>query len=121
MSEFKLEEHFQDPRTGETVTYIHIPKELLVTIEKYITENTGYAQNFMFLSRQLLMTFRQWNTVFDAASKVDEKMGKEVVYIREKMLLDSSWRFNIELKVMEKREPPPNIKDICEVKNNSKI
>ncbi len=107
MSEQKFDEKFVDPNTGETVTRLKIKPELLAEIEKNVNINAQGANNFLQISRQIVAMQIRQRAEFDAATKAEQDIGKEVLRIREKMSLDSSWIYNIPLKMMEKREAPP--------------
>ncbi|MFA6100379.1 MAG: hypothetical protein WC750_05960 [Patescibacteria group bacterium] len=110
----KFDEKFVDPNTGETVTRIKVPANLMGEIEKQVQINAQSAQGFLQISRQIVAMEIQQRAQFDMATKAEMDIGKEVVRIREKMGLDSSWIYNIPLKMVEKREPPPDTKTIGE-------
>lgn len=103
----KFDEKFQDPNTGETVTRLKIPADLLTEIEKNVNLNAQGANNFLQISRQIVSLQIRQREEFDRATKAEQDIGKEVLRIREKMKLDSSWIYNIPLKMMEKRDAPP--------------
>jgi hypothetical protein len=103
----KFDEKFQDPNTGETITRLKVPEELLKDIDKNVQVNAQGANNFLQISRQIIAMQIKQREEYDRANKAEQDIGKEVIRIREKMKLDSSWVYNIPLKMMEKREPPP--------------
>lgn len=106
MVEPKFDEKMVDPNTGEVITRIKVPEKMLPDIEKHITINAQAASQFMAISRQIVGMQKQQLAVFDQASLSEKEIGIAVIKAREKMNLDSSWIFNIPLKMMEKREPP---------------
>lgn len=112
MPEMKFKEKFQDPNTGELVTRVEIPPNLLVEIDKHVVNNSAGASAFLQLARMTVINIKQLIAQFDKASEAEQAIGKEVIRIREKMGLDSAWVYNIPLKMMEKREPPPDTKTI---------
>lgn len=114
MAETKFDEKFVDPNTGETITRVKCPVNLLTEVDKHIMANSMAAQNFMQISRNIMAMFLKDYEEFQKATKAEQDMGKEVIKIREKMGLDSSWVFNIPLKMMEKREPPADTRTIGE-------
>jgi hypothetical protein len=108
----KFDEKFVDPVTGETVTRVKIAEPLLVEIEKFVAVNANGANAFLQISRQIVTLQIQQRAQYDAATKAELDIGKEVIKIREKMGVDSAWIYNIPLKMLEKREPPPDTKTI---------
>ena len=114
MADQKFDEKFIDPNTGETVTRIKVPENLMTELEKNVQINAQGAQAFLQISRQLIAMQIQQRTQFDMATKAEMDIGKEVIRIRDKMGVDSSWIYNIPLKMLEKREPPPDTKTIGE-------
>jgi hypothetical protein len=114
MAEIKFDEKFVDPKTGETVTRVKCPENLLKEVDSHIMANSVAAQNFMQISRSIMEMFLKDYEEYMKATKSQNDMGKEVIKIREKMSLDSSWVFNIPLKMMEKREPPADTRTIGE-------
>ena len=114
MAEVKFDEKFVDPKSGETVTRVKCQENMLVEIEKHVQTNAQAAQIFMQISRQIMALFIKDYEEFQRATKAEQDMGKEVLKLREKMGLDSSWIFNIPLKMMEKREPPADTRMIGE-------
>ena len=112
MDDLKFDEKFQDPATGETVTRLKVPPALLTKLEENVQVNAQGANNFLNLSRQIWLAFKKWDEEAEKATKAEVEIGKEVIRIREKMGLDSAWVYNIPLKMVEKREPPPETKVI---------
>src|SRR3990167_2211143 len=107
MAEIKFDEKFQDQNTGETVTRIKVPEDLEKEITRHISANAESGQKFLQISRQVVGLQVRQKMEFDAATKSEQEIGKEVIRIREKMGLDSGWVYNIPMKMMEKREAPP--------------
>jgi len=114
MADQKFDEKFQDPNTGEIVTRIKLPDKHQGELAKVIEENGKHASAFMNLSRQLVQIQIQQRKEFDEASRYDQEIGKQVIKIREKMGLDSSWIYNIPMRIMERRQPPPEDKNLIE-------
>ena len=112
MAELKFDEKFVDPNTGETITRIKCPDNLLVEVDKQVMINSQSANIFMQISRQMVALSIKQREEYDKATKAEQDMGKEVIRIREKMGVDSSWVYNIPLKMLEKREPPADTKMI---------
>lgn len=110
MAEIKFDEKFVDPNTGETVTRLKIKPELLTELDKQVQLNAVGANNFLQIARQMWMMYKKLDEEGNKATKAEADIGKEVIKIREKMGVDSSWIYNIPLKMLEKREPPPETK-----------
>ena len=106
MPDHKIKEKFTDPKTGEIVTRIEVPEIHLPDIEKNVNANAQHANNFMQISRNLVGMQKRQFEEWEKANQAEQDIGKEVIRIREKMGLDSSWIYNIPLKMMEKREAP---------------
>lgn len=106
MAEVKFDEKFVDPNTGETITRVKIKPELLVELDKHVQSNAVGANNFLQVARQMWQLFKKLDEEGTKATKAEADIGKEVIRIREKIGVDSSWIYNIPLKMMEKREPP---------------
>lgn len=106
MTDKAFDQKFQDPKTGETVIRVKVPENMLPELEKHIAVNSQSANNFMAVSRQIVALQRKQNEEYDKATEAEKIIGKTVVIVREKMKLDSSWIYNMPLKMMEKREPP---------------
>lgn len=103
----KFDEKFVDPNTGETVTRVKVKLELLAELDKQVNINGQSANNFLQIARNLWQMWKKLDEEGNKASQAEQAIGKEVVKLRDKMGLDSSWIYNIQLKMMEKREPPP--------------
>lgn len=106
----KFDQKFIDPKTGETVIRLNVDPKLLAEIDIHINSDAKHKMDFVNISGNIVLLESQQKNLFDAINKLQESIGKEVIRIREKMKLDSSWIYNIQLKMMEKREPPENIK-----------
>lgn len=102
----QIDEKFTDQRTGETVSRIKVPENLSKEIKGFTQANAQHAGNFMQMAKQSIMIIKQLIKEYDSANESEQNIGKEVIRIREKIGLDSSWIYNIPLGVMEKREPP---------------
>lgn len=68
----KFDEKFQDPNTGETVTRIKIPPELLPEILKNVDLNAMSANNFLQISRQIVALQIRQKEEFDKATKAEQ-------------------------------------------------
>lgn len=112
MSDVKFDEKFVDPATGETVTRIKVPPNLLTEIEKNAGTSMMHANNFMQLCRNAVLIARRIVEEHDKATAAEQNLGKEVIRVREKMNVDTSWLYVIPLKMLEKREPPPDTKTV---------
>lgn len=112
----KIDERYQDPVTGEIVSRVNIPAELLPTVEKLIMENSQLAAQFMQMSKKLCELQQLQMKFFNEANQKEDKINEEVVILRDKLSLDTSWIYNIALKKMEKREPPEDAQMIGETK-----
>lgn len=112
MPKYEVSEKFLDQNTGETVTRVKIDEKLLPEIEKHINANALSANNFMGVSRQIVAMQIKQREEFDKAQNSEKEIGKAIIRTREKIGLDSSWVYNIGLKVMEKRDPPPETRTI---------
>ena len=104
----KFDEKFLDERTGETVLRIKVPEKYIADVEKPVTINAQSANNFLAISRQIEQLTRSRSVEFDKATAAEGDIAKIVIRTRESMGLDSSWVYNIPMKSMEKREPPPD-------------
>ena len=102
----KPDEQFIDPKTGEKVSRVKVPEKLINPIEEFFNKNSNHANNFLQLARQSVITLKQLMKEFDLASEGEIGVQKTVVTARERMGLDSSWIYNVPMKMMEKREPP---------------
>ena len=107
-----IDEKFKDPKTGETVTHRKIPEKFSIDLYKNVEMNAKHANEFMQLSRQLVQIQIAQKKSFDAASEAEQFIGKEVIRLREKMGLDSSWVYSLPLKMMERRTPPNDNEDL---------
>ena len=103
----EIAEKFQDPNTGETVTRVKITEQHLKEIETHINANSVAANNFLACSRQIVALQKKQNEEYEKAISSEKDIGKAIIKTREKIGLDSAWVFNIPLRMMEKREPPP--------------
>ena len=101
-----FDDKFVDQRTGERVTTINVPPNYSDQVSKFAQENAQHANAFMQLSRQRIQLERQALKAFDLATEAEKKVGEEVIRLRERMKLDSSWLYNMASQKMEKREPP---------------
>lgn len=110
--EKKPDENFTDPATGELVSRIKVPDELIKDIEDHVSTNARHANEFMQFSRQMVGLQKRQIQSFDEANKEEQLIGKEVLRIRERMKLDSGWIYNIPMRMMEKREPPADTRMI---------
>ena len=104
----KVDEKFQDQNTGEMVSRVKIPEGMGKKLEEHINANGASANNFLQIGRQIMALQIKQREEYDVATKEEAEVGKEVIRLREKMGLDSGWIYNIPLKSMEKREPPPD-------------
>ena len=104
----EFDEKFLDERTGETVLRIKVPEKYIADVENPVAENAAQANNFLSVCRQIEQLTRIKATAFDKATAAEGDIAKIVIRTRESMGLDSSWVYNIPLKSMEKREPPPD-------------
>lgn len=102
-----IAEKFQDSNTGEMVTRIKIPEQYLKDIEVHINTNAQSANNFLACSRQIVALQKKQLEEYDKAAGSEKDIGKAIIKTREKIGVDSSWVYNIPLKMMERREPPP--------------
>ena len=102
----KYDEEFVDQKTGESVKRVKVPERQYLRIDKAFNDNGQHAQAFLQLSRQTVITIKNLLREFDMAENGEQNVQKYVVAAREAMGLDSSWIYNVQLKMMEKRMPP---------------
>lgn len=107
MAEIKPDQELFDETTGEKIIRIKVNPEFLADLEKHANAAEKHANIFLQLSAQIVNLQIQQRSHFDLKNKADQDIGKEVIRIREKMKLDSSWVYNIPSKMLEKREAPP--------------
>ncbi len=118
MDNIKIDEKFFDENTGETVARIKVPDDLSKNINDYMVENSKVINNFLNLSRQIVVFTAKQKEEFDRAVKFEHEINKEVLRIREKIGLDSGWIYNLHLKIFEQRTPPPETKVLGDVAVN---
>lgn len=104
--EIKYDEELIDQKTGESIKRVKVPEKYYTNIEKAFNDNGQHAQAFLQLARQGVLLMRNMLKEYDLAEKMEQEVQKHVVLSRENMGLDSSWIYNIQLKMMEKRMPP---------------
>lgn len=112
MLEIKFDEKFIDQKTGETITRVKIKPADIEILEKYLTFNAQATEKFRQLSQQIWQLNKMLDQEGNKAMENDVILGKEVIKVREKMGLDSGWLYIVPLKVMEKRDPPPETRVI---------
>jgi hypothetical protein len=114
VAEIKYDETFLDEKTGETVHRVNTNPKWSEELEKHLNNNGAAANAFLILSRQIMDLQNKQKEQFDKANAAEMGVAKEVVKLRDRMGLDSAWVYNIALKKMEKREPPPDTKILPE-------
>ena len=102
----EYKEHFTDEKTGEIVKRVEIEDKYLSPLERQKKDIDATYHQLAQLNIQLMMLKDNLDKIFEKYRKVQKEFNEFIIYSREKMHLDSSWLYNIELKVFEKREPP---------------
>lgn len=110
MAERKFDEQFLDQSTGQTVNRIKIPDSKLEDLVKAIQAHTANNNAFVQSSFELASWRKRQMQAFEAQEKTKNEIDKTVLRVRDEMELDSSWVYNIEKQMMEKREAPPSTK-----------
>ena len=94
--------------TGEKIVRIELPPPILEKIINKIKMTQGYETEFLNLSIQRTAVEKRMNEVFGLRENSAKAVNENVLESVRKLKLDRNlrWFYNIEKKVLERREPP---------------
>ena len=97
---------FKDPKTGEAIYQIALSPENRKLVMDAMQENGVLGQRFMQASRNRLLTEQQVISVHNEIAASEKKINDTITKVRDEMKLDKRWGFNLQLGILERRDPP---------------
>ena len=97
---------FKDPKTGETIYQIALSPENRKLVMDAMQENGVLGQRFMQASRNRILIEQQVLTIHNEIAISEKKINDTITKVRDEMKLDKRWGFNLQLGILERRDPP---------------
>lgn len=100
------EKQFKDPRTGEVVFQRSMTAEQRTQIFTAMKKNADAAQKLIGMSRQRLNIEKQLIKIEDEIVATEKEVNDIITKIRDDLKLSRQWGLNMQLGVLERRDPP---------------
>ena len=100
------EVQFKDPKTGEYIYQRPLTADQRRDIMAAMQRNAQAAQAFLQASRQVLMLEEKQIAESKAIVASEKEINDIINRIRDDLKLDRRWGFNMQLQVLERRDPP---------------
>src|SRR3990167_2912897 len=100
------EVQIRDPKTGEYVYRMAMSPENRKMIFDVIHKNSGVGQRLINLAVNIAGIFRQLEIEDKGRIASEQLIETTITKIRDDMKLDRRWGLNMQLGVLERREPP---------------
>ena len=97
---------FKDPKTGEHVYQIAMTAENRSAIMQAMQKNANIAQRFLQTSRQALIFQDQSAQANKEITESEKEINTTLDKIRDELKLDKRWGLNMQLGLLERRDPP---------------
>ena len=100
------EVQIRDPKTGEYIYRMAMSPENRKMIFDVIQKNSGVGQRLINLAINIAGIFRQLEIEDKGRIASEQLIEATITKIRDDMKLDRRWGLNMQLGVLERREPP---------------
>lgn len=97
---------FQDPKTGEFVYQMALTPEQRKSVMDTMTKNANLANKFIQASRQRIAIEEQVSQVHKEIIASEKEIQDAITKVRDEHKLDKRWGLNMQLGLLERREPP---------------
>ena len=97
---------FKDPKSGEHVYQIAMTAENRAAVMQTMQKNANIAQRFLQTSRQALIFQEQSAQANREITESEKEINTTLDKIRDEMKLDKRWGLNMQLGLLERRDPP---------------
>ena len=97
---------FKDNKTGEMVFQIAMNPDQRKALMGSMVKNSGVANRFMVTSRQKLQLEEQLTALNKEITDSEKEINEIINKVRDELNLDKRWGLNIQLGVLERRDPP---------------
>src|SRR3990167_2921624 len=102
------EVQIRDPKTGEFVYRMAMSPENRKIIFDVIQKNSGVGQRLINLAINIAGILRQLEIEDKGRIASEQLIETTITKVRDDMKLDRRWGLNMQLGVLERREPPEN-------------
>jgi hypothetical protein len=100
------EVQFKDPKSGEFVYQRAISPEHRKLLMDAMQKNAQCANRFMQVCRQELMFSEQKSAINKEIIASEKEINDHINVVRDDLKLDRRWGLNLQLGVLERRDPP---------------
>jgi len=100
------EVQFKDEKTGEFVYQYPLSADQRKSIMETMRKNGQIANNFIAICRQEFTIKDQKEATYKAIIESEKEINEKVSEIRDELKLDRRWGLNMQLGVLERRDPP---------------
>lgn len=100
---------FRDEKTGEFVYQRSITADQRQECFQNMQENGMLANQFIAMNRQRMAMEIQIDNVNNQINASEKKINEAIEKIRDDMKLDRRWNLNMNLGVLERRDPPTGV------------
>lgn len=97
---------FKDPKTGEFIYQRALSAEHRKILMDAMGKNAGLANRFMQAARQKLLIDEQVVNLNKEIVVSEKEINDEITKVRDELKLDRRWGLNLQLGVLERRDPP---------------
>src|SRR3990167_10113632 len=102
------EVQIRDPKTGEYIYRMAMSPENRKMIFDVIQKNSGVGQRLINLAINIAGILRQLEIEDKGRIASEQLIETTITKVRDDMKLDRRWGLNMQLGVLERREPPEN-------------
>lgn len=96
----------RDPKTGEAIYQRAMSPEHLAKVMGAMNQNIKAAQNFVMVGRQKMAMDAQLIAAEKQIVETEKQINEIVSKVRDELSLDRRWGVNLQLGVLERRDPP---------------
>lgn len=100
------EVQFKDPKTGEFVYQRALTAEQRKSLMDAMQENAACANKFMMACRQRVAIEEQIASINKEITASEKRINDSITKVRDDLKLDRRWGLNMQLGVLERRDPP---------------
>ena len=100
------EVQIRDPKTGEYIYRMAMSPENRKMIFDVIQKNSGCGQRLINLAVNIAGIFRQLEIEDKGRIASEQLIETTITKVRDDMKVDKRWGLNMQLGVLERREPP---------------
>lgn len=97
---------FKDPKSGEMIYQRALSPEHRKSVMEAMQRNASAANQFMGACRQRLAVEDQVGKANKAITDSEKEINDIITGVRDELKLDRRWGLNIQLGVLERRDPP---------------